>query len=229
MTRHRDIPPVSIVDGAERHLVESVDVDHQVERLSDRQEVRKYEQLLRLLVALVAEAERHQFPVPEEGVLPQILFEPRRSYPAEERTDRSTEQADDELAVVRFRHRIVVPGCKAEVVGCDDRACFRALELRRQIERNARTMSRAEIRVQANRRQALAWRLLDERDRRPVRVEVEKPAVLVIEDDERQHLRGDTENRKVDEHQPQLVFHGKRSTGAPTSTRRIAMSLLRST
>ena len=66
VARHRDIPPILIVDVAERHLVEAVDVDHHVERLADGQEIRKDEQLLWLLVAFVTEAEGHDLLVFEE-------------------------------------------------------------------------------------------------------------------------------------------------------------------
>ena len=39
VARHRHVPPVPIVDRAERYLVETVDVDHHVEWLANRQEI----------------------------------------------------------------------------------------------------------------------------------------------------------------------------------------------
>src|SRR4029434_8021685 len=100
------------------------------------------------------------------------------------------EHADDELAIAGFRKRIVDARGEPEIVGrhnvVSSLACA---ELRREIERNTWSMRRAEIRMQANGSQRVAAPLLDARNGRPVRIDVEQPAVLVIENSQREHFR----------------------------------------
>src|SRR4029453_11595296 len=102
VARHRSVPAVLIVDAAECHLVEPVDVDHEIERLPDGQEIAEHEKLLRLFVALMTEAQCDGLPVVERSASTQAFLEPRRAEPAEIRADPTSENPDDELAIVGF-------------------------------------------------------------------------------------------------------------------------------
>ena len=82
---HRNVPPVLIVDAPERRLVEAVDVDDEIERLANRQEIGKDKQLLRLFITLVAEAEGDELLVLEQRALPQVVFEAARRRPGRKR------------------------------------------------------------------------------------------------------------------------------------------------
>jgi len=84
--RHRDVEPTLIVEAAERDLVEAIEIDDEIELLANGQEVRQHEQMLRLLVPLVAEAERHQLLVSEDLAPLEILDEPVRADLAEPQT-----------------------------------------------------------------------------------------------------------------------------------------------
>src|SRR5688572_14418046 len=95
--RHRDVETALVVETRQRHLVEAVDVEDQIERLPNRQEIRKHEQLLRLLVALMTQTQRDDLSRLEECVRLEILHEPMRADLAEPCADGSTEHADDEL------------------------------------------------------------------------------------------------------------------------------------
>src|SRR4029079_7442994 len=178
VARHGDVPAKAIMDAAESYLVEAIDVDHEVEWLPDREEIVEHQQLLRLFVALMAEAQRHQLAIAHRVVPPQGLLEPGGAEPAEVRADRTSEDADDELPIAGFRKRIVEARGESKVVGRDNFVGLAAAQFRRQIKRNPGSMRRAEIRMQANRGQRVAAALfLDQPDRRPIGIEIKQPAV----------------------------------------------------
>jgi hypothetical protein len=104
---HRHVPPVPIVDTAERHLIEAVDVDHCIEQLSDGQKITEHQQLLRLFVALVTEAQGHRLTGVERSAATEIFLESRGAQSAEVRADRSSEDPDDKLPIAGLRKRIV--------------------------------------------------------------------------------------------------------------------------
>ena len=90
--------PRASLSGDNRHLVEAVDVDHEVERLPDRQEVAEDQQLLRLLVALVAETERHDLAAAKRRGGRQARDQPRGTHLAEPGAHRPAEDADERAA-----------------------------------------------------------------------------------------------------------------------------------
>ena len=122
----------------------------EVVALPERQEIGEDEQLLRLLVAFVAEAERHELAAFERRPLAEVVFEPSRADAAEVLPDRTAEDADDVLPVVPPGEGIVVARRKSEVVGGDGGTGAGRPQRRRQIEGNAGAMRDAEIRMQAN-------------------------------------------------------------------------------
>ncbi len=84
---HRNVETTLVVEARQRDLVEAVDVQHEIERLSNRQEIREHEQLLRLLVAFVTQTERDDLTRPEEGVRLEVLDQPTCADLAEPRPD----------------------------------------------------------------------------------------------------------------------------------------------
>ena len=103
------------------------------------------------------------------------------------------------------------------------------VQRRGEIEGNTWPMNGTEVRVQAHSGQTAAGRLRDTRHLLTIRIEVKQPAVLVIEDAKREQFGHNAEHRHVHRDEEQGALHGRRSTGAPTSTSRMAMSLARST
>ena len=146
--RHRHVEPVLVVELAQRHFIESINVDDEVERLPDGQEVGQHQQVLRLLVAFMAETERDQLPVPEVRILAQLAHEPIGAQLAEPDTNRSPEQADHVLPVASLRERIVVRRHEPEVVGEPRRERnIRIAQRVGNVERKSRRVRGAEVRV----------------------------------------------------------------------------------
>src|SRR5262245_13278857 len=122
-------------------------------------------------------------------MLLKIRDQPVSAYLAEPCADGATEDSEDELIVVRRNEGVVAKGRKAKVVR--DRppgGRRRVTQLRRNVERNARPVNRAKVRLQADVRQRLRLsllRFLDRGVRRPVRIGVEQPAMLVVKDHQR--------------------------------------------
>src|SRR5262245_2567553 len=126
----------------------------------------------------MAEAKRHQFPVPEERLTLQVLLEAVRSEAAEVGADGAAKPTDEKLALARPAHGIVARRGEPEIVGRDGGRRLASVHAWRNVERNAGPVCRAEVRVQTDGGQPLPRRLRDERNRRAVRVDIEEPAVL---------------------------------------------------
>ena len=126
-------------------LVEAVDIDDQIELLTDRQEVGQHEQLLGLLVPFVTETQRDQLFVPEERVLPQSMEQRIRADLTEPHSDRSAEDADHELSGVGFDEGVVADGQESEVIGRQSRRWRRLQQALRDIERRAGPVRGAEV------------------------------------------------------------------------------------
>ena len=114
---HREVEPALAVERSERDVVEAVDVDDQIERLPQGQEIREHDRFLRLLVPFMGEAERHDVLVPEEGMPLQGVDEAGRADLTEPDADRPAEDADEELVAAGLPERIVVGRGESEVVG----------------------------------------------------------------------------------------------------------------
>jgi hypothetical protein len=202
--RHRDVRAARIVERRQRHLVEPVDVDRQIELLPDRQEVAQDQELLRLLVAFVREAERHDLAAAIDRRRRQTRQQPIGPDLAEPRGDRSAEDADEQLPLVGARHRVVARGREPEIVGRGGRRRIRRLrraQRRRQIERDAGLMRGPEVGVERHRGEAPARRLRHQLDLRPVRIDVIEPAGVKAEDGERDQFGRGDEDQQVDDEQ----------------------------
>ena len=146
--RHRDVETLLVVDRRQRDFVEAVDVDDEIERLADRQEVGEDERLLRLLVAFVRHAERDERACLEELVLPQIVEQMLDADLAEPHADRAAEDPDDELVVASV-DRKVVRRDESEIVRGNSRSVAPWLsQFGRDVERYARSVARSEVRIE---------------------------------------------------------------------------------
>ena len=134
---HRDVEILLVIERRQRDLVEAVDVDDQIERLPDGQEVRENQELLWLFVAFMSHAERNQCPRLEELVLPKILEQTLDTDLTKPHSHGATEDPDDEL-VAGSDDGEVVRRDEPEVVG-GDASWLAALgpEIGRHLERDA--------------------------------------------------------------------------------------------